>query len=253
MARTLRIPSRVVLGFTPGTQVTQTDGSQAVVVTDKNAHAWTELWIDGFGWVQFDATPRSDGVNPATSAALGFDPAIYVPPPTSTSGPFTGELPFEVGDLPGELGDLPLGSSSDGSSGSWIGLPPWVLVLLAAALMVASVPIAKRVRRRYRLGRVRDGDITAAWSEIVDQLSDLGMNPSPHLTPLEMAQSTDRSLIPLAHHYSAAVYGGREVGDRTSEYAAVELWVRTNFDGTRRLRALYNPRSLLTRSEPPEN
>ncbi len=252
MARALRIPSRVVLGFTPGTQVTQTDGSQAVVVTDKNAHAWTELWIDGFGWVQFDATPRSDGVNPATSAALGFDPAVYVPPPTATTGPFTGELPFEVGDLPGELGDLPFGASSPGSSG-WIGLPLWILILMVGALAAASVPIAKRVRRRYRLARVRDGDITAAWSEIVDQLSDLGMSLSPHLTPLEMAESMDRSLIPLAHHYSAAVYGGREVGDRTSEYAAVELWVRTNFDGGRRLRALYNPRSLITRGEPLEN
>ena len=54
MARSLAIPSRVVLGFTPGEQLA--DGS--ILVRGKNAHAWVELWMNGQGWVRFDPTPR---------------------------------------------------------------------------------------------------------------------------------------------------------------------------------------------------
>jgi transglutaminase-like putative cysteine protease len=53
MARTLDIPSRVALGFTPGTLLE--DGR--VVVRDRNSHAWVELWIPTQGWVRFDPTP----------------------------------------------------------------------------------------------------------------------------------------------------------------------------------------------------
>ncbi len=54
MARTLGIPSRVVLGFSPGTLLD--DGR--VVVRERDSHAWVELWIPTQGWVRFDPTPR---------------------------------------------------------------------------------------------------------------------------------------------------------------------------------------------------
>src|SRR5690606_17853739 len=61
MARTLGIPSRVVLGFTPGDIQQQADGTDVIVVRERNAHAWVELWLNGQGWVRFDPTPRADG------------------------------------------------------------------------------------------------------------------------------------------------------------------------------------------------
>ncbi len=58
MARSLGIPSRVVVGYTPGTKQGDT-----WVVTGKDAHAWPELFFPGIGWVRFEPTPRaaSDG------------------------------------------------------------------------------------------------------------------------------------------------------------------------------------------------
>ena len=80
LARTLDIPSRVVLGFTPGRLTNP--GSDTVVVMDRNAHAWVELWMPTQGWVGFDPTPRPDGVNPSTSEVvtdlLGFDPTAFL-------------------------------------------------------------------------------------------------------------------------------------------------------------------------------
>ena len=54
MARTLGIPSRVAVGFTPGEP--NADGSYSVF--GKNAHAWPQVWFDGIGWVDFEPTPQ---------------------------------------------------------------------------------------------------------------------------------------------------------------------------------------------------
>ena len=53
MARSIGVPARVAVGFTPGTE--QPDGSRSVL--GKNAHAWPEIWFDGLGWVPFEPTP----------------------------------------------------------------------------------------------------------------------------------------------------------------------------------------------------
>ena len=57
MARLSGIPSRVAVGFTRGTK--QKDGSW--LVTTHDAHAWPELYFQGYGWLAFEPTPRADG------------------------------------------------------------------------------------------------------------------------------------------------------------------------------------------------
>jgi hypothetical protein len=50
------IPARVAAGFTPGTYDKDT---RRWVVTDIDAHAWVEAWFPRYGWVRFDATPKT--------------------------------------------------------------------------------------------------------------------------------------------------------------------------------------------------
>lgn len=69
MARSIDIHSRVVLGFTPGEP--NPDQGGLVIVRDRNAHAWVELWIPQQGWLRFDPTPRPDEINTPTFAELG--------------------------------------------------------------------------------------------------------------------------------------------------------------------------------------
>jgi transglutaminase-like putative cysteine protease len=52
MMRSLGIPTRVAVGFTPGV-----DDARGAVVFGKNAHAWPEVWFDDLGWVPFEPTP----------------------------------------------------------------------------------------------------------------------------------------------------------------------------------------------------
>ena len=67
MARTLGIPSRVAVGYTPG--ALQPDGWY--VVTGRDSHAWPEVWFDGLGWIPFEPTPqRTLPLDPAQGSSL---------------------------------------------------------------------------------------------------------------------------------------------------------------------------------------
>ena len=248
LGRSLGIPSRVVLGFTPGTSRVgvSEDGEPVTIieVRDTNAHAWVEMWMDGFGWVQFDPTPRNlseptDRQFQTESITAGFDPREYTPvlgpdgspldrPADSPSGFF--EKPFE--DLQTQANPGP----------RW-----WLMGILVAALALLLPTIAKSIRRRRRFKAARNGDVTAVWDELVDRLSDLGQPVPPSQTPMEFARNTDPALVSLAVAYSAAIYGGRTQESAELNLLDVDYWLNTNYSGTNRALAKVNPRSLLKR------
>lgn len=240
LGRLLNIPSRVVLGFTPGNvRIVQTESGDTTVidVRDTNAHAWVEMWMPDVGWVQFDPTPRSDDAQPP-SATAAFDPNEYVEEPglpDSFADPLRQPDP---GDLTGIQNLTPEGGGN--VAPTW-----WPLVFPALALAVAAIPGLKWLRRRRRLSRARKGDITAVWGEIVDRLIDLGESVPSSLTPIEVAQTIDRALLPLAVQYSEAVYGGREGTGSELGLLSAEGWIASQFDASRRFRASLSTRSLL--------
>jgi hypothetical protein len=244
LGRLVGIPTRVVWGFTPGSVEQQSDGTDVIVVRDHNAHAWVEVWIDGFGWVEFDPTPRGDGALPESITAE-FDPTPFLPPPGSD---------FPVIQRPGffdeSVGQFERINPSDADSprGSFPIQVGWILgVVVAVALLIGAIPLLKAFRRRRRMRLLRQGDITAAWDEIVDRLGDLGSPVPASQTPLEFAHATDRTLVPLATSYSATVYGDRQGQGRESDLRSIENWLRVRYQRPARARAAFNPRSLLKR------
>ena len=53
MARAVGVPARVAVGYQSGTL-----GADGLYhVTNRNAHAWPEVWIEGAGWIPFEPTP----------------------------------------------------------------------------------------------------------------------------------------------------------------------------------------------------
>lgn len=50
------IPARVATGFTTGIY---NPATQEFEVTDRDAHAWVEVWFPRYGWVRFNPTPPS--------------------------------------------------------------------------------------------------------------------------------------------------------------------------------------------------
>ncbi len=246
MARLIGIPSRVVLGFNPGTVIE--DGR--VVVRDRNAHAWVELWMPTQGWVRFDPTPRGDTV--ATAATIPFDVVPYLEVPESERPVFEPESrppvifrddEFEIRNEPIEL--PPTGGFNGPALPDWLpGAVPFV------AIALGLIPVLKWLRGRARRRRLAHGDISAAWGEIVDRLADLGEDLQPASTPLEFAASVDGSLQPLAAIYTEATYGpGTDraqsavaVAERSLDAARHGLTVRYTL--ARRVVAAYRLRSL---------
>lgn len=234
MARTMDIPSRVVIGFTPGDVNVASNGARYVSIRDINYHAWVEVFIDGFGWVQFDPTPR--GETQPTSITAGFTPQVETAQP-AVEAPTSPESP---GFLEPELLDEPTPITP--SAINW-----WLLAPVVAGLLVLAVPLLKRARLRRRAALIRDGDITALWDEIVDRLEDIGEPVPATKTPLEFARDKDDALVPVAVAYSASVYGGRETAARDSDLYGVETWYESRYERSRRLLAAVNPRSLWRR------
>jgi hypothetical protein len=103
----------------------------------------------------------------------------------------------------------------DASSGSpWVTIVPIAIAL--TLLVVAVIPIVKWARHRSRMRRLDDGDISAAWEEIVVRLTDFGVEPDPAATPTEVAESVDHVMKPLASVYSRSIYGS--AGRLSSEH-----------------------------------
>jgi hypothetical protein len=260
MTRTLEIPTRVVLGFTPGDRI----GVNEVVIRDNNAHSWVELWIPSQGWVSFDPTPRSDGANPATSydameEALGYDLAAYldqIPEPERTQFPSEGNLPggiFEPDIDRPEPGFIGTGGETTPASG----LPWWIpitgLIVALATLVIVALPLVKWIRHRSRMRRLSEGDISAAWEEIVVRLTDLSEEPDPSSTPDEVAARVDPAMVPLAAAYTRSVYGSTDtISDEQVDVArrSMDLTgerLTTRYSAMERTRSLYRLGSLRRR------
>ncbi|MGW2365612.1 transglutaminaseTgpA domain-containing protein [Streptomyces sp. NPDC001667] len=211
MARTLGIPARVAVGFTPGTPLP--DGSMSV--GSKDAHAWPELYFEGVGWTRFEPTP-SRGTAPDYTAAQepsGADPGAPAPLPDRSTAP-SARPPAASGCTPQlkRLGECPpnapQATAGDGHGG---GLSPGAVAGIAAGgLAVLVLPLLpllwrRRLRARRLAGPGRQAEsarapaepgaspepgaehILAAWAELTDSAWDYGVLPDESRTPRSAA------------------------------------------------------------------
>ena len=191
MARTLGIPSRLVVGFQPGTEtlITLEDGRErpAYVVTTHDLHAWPELYFEGVGWTRFEPTP-SRGSVPNYPEALPGD-AVTVPgggPTTPRDSDEVTRPSLDPRDDEVDADGVPL----DGAEEGLAALPAVTAAVLAVLLAAALTPMTWRaLRRRRRLRRIRrrEGAAQAAWDEIRDTARDVGWSAPDSETPRAFA------------------------------------------------------------------
>jgi hypothetical protein len=87
MARLLKIPARVAMGYTPGSP----DLKGNWIVQARDTHAWPELYFSGVGWVRFEPTPSGGAgqgtatVPPYAAPLPAAGPNAPVIPPSSSS------------------------------------------------------------------------------------------------------------------------------------------------------------------------
>jgi hypothetical protein len=240
MARSLGIPARVAVGFTPGEP--NADGTYHV--SNHDAHAWPEIYLAGLGWTHlFDPTPAAGGATPGGSR-LPHDTTVGAtaptqPPPT-TAPTVTTPTPGGTGGTPGTTPVAPTARPKVSADSSGGGSGPWLLVagiLLLAVLVVGAYVGAVLTAKRRRRTRRRDAAdpvvaVVGAWDEALDRLHEASVVPDPALTPTELARAAPSGtnvaaaepLRQLARTYNAARYGDAVTGpdDARDAWASVD-------------------------------
>ncbi|WP_346125190.1 DUF3488 and transglutaminase-like domain-containing protein, partial [Micromonospora coerulea] len=154
LVRRAGIPARVAFGFTNGSN----SGSGTYVLTNRNLHAWTEVFFGGgIGWVPFDATPATSVPGSIRSAwAPDTDsPQEDTPAPGSSSAP--GAVDPSAGpdgpDRADKETDNGLSVGDGGSTRQAPVWPWWTAGALAALALLAMPALLRRALRRRRRGR----------------------------------------------------------------------------------------------------
>src|SRR5204862_5166960 len=92
MARSVGLPSRVAVGFTPG----DIQAANSFRVRGKHAHAWPEVYLDGYGWVAFEPTPGRGMPGAEAYTGVTPPPLINVASTTPTTLPQATDAPASV-------------------------------------------------------------------------------------------------------------------------------------------------------------
>lgn len=184
MARSLGMPTRIVVGFLPGVATQDSVDDQVVYsVPSSLLHSWPEVYFEGIGWVGFEPTNSlgtPTAFQPQSSAQGQPDaPDAATPRPTSSSSASAGADP---------------GSSLDPRDDPVTG-PAVVTVnplpsfgVIAGILLVLAIPgIVREARRRRLLAASRDGDTAAAWATVQDAAIDLGIRVPASESPRAFA------------------------------------------------------------------
>ncbi len=235
LARSVGLPTRVAVGFTPGVQDTGVAGQYDV--KGAQAHAWPEVYLGQYGWVPFEPTPgrgapnevRYLGVTPEQNTGRGDGPGgstpVTQPPSTVASlpaGPTTTQAP--------QTASGPTRSTNGAGLdlAAWSGVIGLALLVLALVYLVA-VPSLLALRRRRRRERARDpgARVRLAWLESEEALAQLGQSRRDDETAREFAARAGRRLptqsprlMALASAADAALFGADAIDDgdaRTAE------------------------------------
>jgi transglutaminase-like putative cysteine protease len=264
LARIVGLPTRVAVGFTAG-ELNQ-DG--AFHVRDLNAHAWPEVFLDGFGWVAFEPTPgrgapgtedytgvpesQASVTNPATATTFGTTPTTEAAQnqdqATTTTAP-----PSTPPTVPPR--------SNGRTSRMLLAMGAIALTALAWGL---GVPGAKRMRRARRRAAATDdaSRVYVSWQEAAEALDATRVSRRTAETMREYAHRAS-SQVPLAGPPASALsnladdaaavsYGATppepaSVARAATAAATVEAAVKDAVSPRRRLLWALDPRPLFSR------
>ena len=253
MARTVGLPARVAVGFTAGTA----DADGRWHVTGKEAHAWPEVHLSGYGWVAFEPTPGRGlpGAEDYTQVA----PAQAADATTVVTTP-QAAAPVEQPEPEPEVSSAAAPITEERSSTGGRLIVAGALLALVL-LYVAAVPLAKdRRRRRRRAAAVTAADrVLVAWEEATEDMAAAGFAPRPDETAVEYAHRVRKAagpagapLIRLADDTTAAAWSAGGVAEEVAvraegEASGVATELKAQATRRERVRKLLDPRLLFTK------
>ena len=203
LCRMVGLPARYIEGY-----LAEPDASGTVIVTGLSAHAWTEVYFKGFGWLTFDATPRHsssrNGAGSSSSSESGVPPEPpdseaqeSEPTPSPTPESASPEPPDQPSPDPSSLQeDTPQPDTRPESSDA-SGLPDifpwfWLLLLLLLAAVILRLRLTDPVFRSHR-ARTEEARFSIWVQEIAELLYAENLTRQPGETPMSFCRRIDRT------------------------------------------------------------
>ncbi|WP_067457676.1 DUF3488 and transglutaminase-like domain-containing protein [Actinomadura macra] len=250
LARSLGLPTRIVVGFDGGNRVGDT-----VQVRSGDVMVWPEVKFARLGWVRFNPLPdNARRSNKNDSVAAGETQQKLEQAQKNAASQQHGPGPGKTAEK-----TTPKKPAVKESPTPW-----WVFASIGAAVLLAgyllAVLLAPALRRRRRQSGPPAERIAGAWHQALDHLSDVGLSTARTLTAHEVArygastvgEDAHRHLVPLADLVNRSRFAQAGPDPR----AADQAWHHTDQLGrlvtaragrARRLRRRLHPRSLRDR------
>ena len=206
MMRSVGIPARVVLGYQGG-EINPMGGH--LIVRQSDAHAWTEVWLDGLGWRRIDPTaavaPERIDIGASDAAFDGVGQSWGLTAPSRLVHQF--KLTWDAMNAKWNEWILGYGPETQNSFMKWLGMddPSWRKMMLTLVGLVIGLIllISLLLMLRYRPPR-KDEAARLYWRFV----KKTGLTPRTGETAHAFAQRV------LKSHAAP----GEAVGEITSAY-----------------------------------
>ncbi|WP_065571327.1 DUF3488 and DUF4129 domain-containing transglutaminase family protein [Microbacterium oleivorans] len=255
MARTLDMPSRVVVGFLPGLPTGDVvDDDRVYQATTAQLHAWPEVFFDGIGWVPFEPTKSLGAAQRFTSAEDTSNQPEPTPTPTAAAEPTP-----TASSAPRPEED-PTAGTTQTTTFSILRVLPALGIALGALLVLALPALVRGALSRRRVSQARRGSAGAAWRLVQDAAIDLGIPVPDSESPRAFGErlrrdhgappaAVDRlvNAVERSSYALAGSFGDADGTELTSDAAAVRAGLFAAVSTPRRLVGRLLPRSLAIR------
>jgi hypothetical protein len=229
--RAVDVPARVATGYAVSESARQ--GGSALLLSGAASHAWTEVFLDGFGWVVFDVYPER-----------ALDPPEQ--PMDADLQRLLGELARGASPIPLSATDIPrlkeLARRLTFEAGTWL-----MALLVAVVLLLYLAKVWRRLSPRFASPRSLPRVLYRAQ---LDRLAEVSVRRAQGESR-EAFASRVRDLVPsfegLTSAHVAAAFGARELDPDSLRFQAgrVRRDLRGGFPLWKRFLGLITPWSWL--------
>ncbi len=214
LARAEGIPARYVEGFSVSTQ-----GSKEVAVYPKDAHAWPEVYIDGFGWIPFEPTP-------------GYADVRYTPWKISgATGIETSGKPYGYGSesVAEEPEEVLLSEEQDAVDMQKMARLFRIIGITAGAVFafICLFFVADRAIQRFRYRRMSQEDrFVVEVKKNLWLLAKMKIERTPSETLQELKERSEESIqeieLGFLNDYEDYLYGSHKISQEVLQHAIMQ-------------------------------
>lgn len=220
LGRCVGIPTRYVQGY-----CTQSDNGYEWTLRSNTAHAWTEAYIDGLGWIPLDATPGYEG--------LRYQPWHIEPTPEPTPGTTSEDHPHWWTDLQeGQEPETPEPVKEKSESGWFLGMMLLLGSTAALLLLFLLYVLYRKLRLKHFIRNATEEELFYYAASQIFHLTGLlyGNTKSKNLFAgatlseftdsfVEQYNEVEKHAYHFCDDYSKVRYGSHPVTGETCTFA----------------------------------